>query len=123
MQEKITSFTHLTAWQKAHSLVLAVYKASQDFPSNEQFGLASQIKRAVVSITSNIAEGFSRKTKADKTHFYHMSLGSCSEVQNQLLVAKDLQFITSEEFNKLANLSVEVHKLLNGLIKSLKAVK
>ncbi|MGH7195327.1 MAG: four helix bundle protein [Candidatus Saccharimonadales bacterium] len=119
-QEKINSFTQLTAWQKAHSLVLSVYGAAESFPASEQFGLTSQLKRAAVSISSNIAEGFSRRTKADKTHFYHMSLGSCTEVQNQLIIAKDLKFIPSKTFQDMANLTVEVNKLLNGLIKSLK---
>ncbi len=117
---KITTFTDLNAWQKGHELVLGVYKSAEDFPANEQFGLSSQIKRAVVSVTSNIAEGFSRKTSTDKTHFYHMALGSCTEVQNQLLVARDLHFIDKEKFMQLAELSISVHKLLNGLIKSLK---
>jgi four helix bundle protein len=119
-QAKITSFTDLNAWQKGHMLVLGVYEATDNFPASEQFGLSSQIKRAVVSITSNIAEGFSRRTLNDKSHFYHMALGSCTEVQNQLLIAKDLKFLSIDIFKKLADLSVEVHKLLNGLIKSLK---
>ena len=119
-QAKITSFTDLNAWKKGHELVLGVYLSSEKFPNIEQFGLSSQIKRAVVSVTSNIAEGFSRRTLADKSHFYHMALGSCTEVQNQLLITKDLGFMDSEVFRKMANLSVEVHKLLNGLIKSLK---
>ena len=117
---KITSFTDLNAWQRGHDLVLGVYESTGSFPSSEQFGLSSQIKRAVVSITSNIAEGFSRRTLADKTHFYYMALGSCTEVQNQLLIAKDLKFLEKDLFKKLADLSIEVHKLLNGLIKSLK---
>lgn len=117
---KITSFTKLNAWKKAHVLVLAVYKVTGHFPGSEQFGLTSQLKRAVISITSNIAEGFNRQTKPDKIHFYHMALGSCSEVQNQLIAARDLKFIKSADFQYLASLSVEVHKLLNGLIKALK---
>ena len=114
------SFTDLIAWQKGHELVLGIYKVTENFPNSEQFGLTSQIRRAVVSITSNIAEGFSRRTNADKIHFYHMSLGSCTEVQNQMLIAKDLSFIKNSSFDKLSDQSVQVHKLLNGLIKSIK---
>lgn len=123
ISSKITSFTKLKAWQKGHTLVLAIYKITNKFPSQEQFGLTSQIRRAVVSITSNIAEGFSRQTRADKIHFYHMALGSCTEVQNQLIVARDLSLINNTEFQSSADLSVEVHKILNGLIKSIKVIK
>ncbi|MBX6334998.1 four helix bundle protein, partial [Candidatus Saccharibacteria bacterium] len=69
------------------------------------------------------AEGFSRQTKSDKIHFYHMALGSSTEVQNQLLAARDLGFLSKQQFAALADLSIEVNKLLNGLIKSLKAGK
>lgn len=122
-EKKISNFTDLIAWQKAHSMVLGVYGATKKFPSNEQFGLTSQIKRAVVSVTSNVAEGFSRQTRADKVHFYHMALGSCTEVQNQLMISRDLKFISQTEFSPLADLSVGVNKLLNGLIKSIKLQK
>lgn len=120
---KISSFTDLLAWRKGHELVLAVYGAADLFPQSEQFGLTAQIKRAVLSITSNIAEGFSRRTHADKIHFYHIALGSTTEVQNQLLAARDLRYLQPTTFTLLADLSVEVNKLLNGLIKSLKAEK
>src|SRR3989344_70426 len=117
---KISFFTDLYAWQKGHTLVLGIYVAAKTFPVSEQFGLTSQVKRAAISITSNIAEGYSRRTKADKIHFYHLALGSCTEVQNQLIAARDLVYLGVSEFEKLYALSIEVHKLLNGLIKSLK---
>jgi four helix bundle protein len=122
-QEKITSFTQLVAWQKAHTLVLGVYKATEKFPPSEQFGLTNQIRRAAVSVTSNIAEGFSRQTAADKIHFYHMALGSCTEVQNQLILSRDLSYMANGKFTGLADLSVEAHKLLNGLIKAVRGAK
>lgn len=118
--EKITSFTKLKVWQKAHALVLDIYKTSAGFPTNEQFGLTSQIRRAAVSITSNIAEGFNRFSPADKAYFYQMSVGSCAEVQNQLLIANDLAYIESNTFRVLADKSVEVHRMLNSLIKAVK---
>ncbi|HLB66068.1 MAG TPA: four helix bundle protein [Candidatus Saccharimonadales bacterium] len=120
---KITTFTDLTTWQKAHSLVLMIYKATENFPKQEQFGLTSQLRRAAVSITSNIAEGFSRQTTADKAHFYDMALGSCTEAQNQLMLARDLKFLSVNAFKTMADLSVEVHKLLNGLIKAVRSSK
>jgi four helix bundle protein len=122
-RQKITSFTQLKSWQKAHALVLGVYRVTEKFPSNEQFGLTSQIRRAVISITSNIAEGFSRRTKADKAHFYSMALGSCTEVQNQLIASRDLKFMHPTVFQPLAELSVEVNKLINASIKALKVQK
>lgn len=116
---KIKSFTDLVAWKEGHKLVLEIYKITKTWPSQEQFGLTSQIRRAVVSITSNLAEGFSRRTKNDKTYFYTMSLGSDTEVQNQIYIAKDLNYISKESFDQIAILTVTVNKLINGLIKSL----
>jgi four helix bundle protein len=120
--EKIKTFTDLYAWQEAHKLVLMIYKISKDFPKEELFGLVSQIRRAAVSITSNIAEGFSRQSYKEKVQFYCMAQGSNTEVQNQLLVAKDINYITKESFNVIAEQSVKAHKLLNGLIKKSKDI-
>ena len=120
--EKIKSFTDLIAWRKGHQLVIAVYKVTNEFPKKEMFALTNQICRCVVSITSNIAEGFSRKGIKEKIQFYYMSLGSVTELQNQLLVARDIGYLSKEEFNNLAKQTIEVSKLLNGLIKSLKKV-
>lgn len=119
---KIKSFTDLNAWKEAHKLILFTYKATQNFPKDEQFGLTNQIRRAVVSITSNIAEGFSRNTYKEKSQFYSMALGSLTEVQNQLIVARDLRYITKEEFITLAEQTITVNKLLNGLIKKSKTM-
>ena len=117
------SFTDLTTWQEGHRLVLAVYGATKSFPKEEQFGLTSQIRRAAVSITSNIAEGFSRSTLADKSHFYIMAYGSLTELQNQLLIARDVNYITAEVFAKIADRSVATQKLISGLIRSIKSGK
>lgn len=120
MADKIQKFTDLRAWQEAHQLVLKVYKETELFPTKEQFGLTSQLRRAVISITSNLAEGFSRQTKADKIHFYVMAHGSTTEVQNQLLAARDIGYLKSVAFNLLAEQAIMVHKLITGLIKSIK---
>jgi len=117
---KIKSFTDLNVWREGHKLVLEIYKVTKGFPSSEQFGLTNQIQRAAVSITSNIAEGFSRKSKKEKTQFFYTSLGSLTEVQNQLLVAKDLNYLNAERFKKVASQTIIVSKLLNGIIKSSK---
>lgn len=85
------------------------------------FGLISQTRRCVVSVTSNIAEGFSRQSYKEKLQFYSMALGSITELQNQLLISRDVNFITDTEFKKIDEQSIIVHKLLNGLIKRTKA--
>lgn len=117
----IQSFTDLHAWKEGHKLVLMIYKMTQFFPGDERFDLTSQIHRAVVSITSNIAEGFSRNSNKEKIQFYYTALGSLTEVQNQLLIAKDLDYINQQLFEDIYSQTVIVSKLVNGLIKSLKS--
>lgn len=114
---KIKSFTDLSAWKKGHELVILIYKTTKQFPSEERYSLTDQIRRCTVSITSNIAEGFSRKSNKEKLQFYHTSLGSLTELQNQLLIAKDVGYLNKEDFKLIANLTIEVSKLVNGLIK------
>ena len=118
--QKITSFTQLIAWQKGHQLVLAAYKLITKFPKTENFALSDQMRRCAVSITSNIAEGFSRQTDKEKVQFYFTAKGSLTELQNQLLIAKDVNYLTKPDFDKIAQQTVEVHKLINGLIKAKK---
>lgn len=116
----IRSFTDLNCWKEGHKLVLMVYLETKNFPHAEKYDLISQIRRAVVSITSNIAEGFNRHSPKEKCQFYYMSLGSLAEVQNQILIARDLGYITGNTFKEIANQSTIVSRLLNGLIKSIK---
>lgn len=118
----IKSFTDLSAWAEGHKLVLAIYKVTKRFPQDEKYGLVSQLRRAVISVTSNIAEGFSRNSSREKTQFYYTGLGSITEVQNQLLVARDLGYISQNEFDQIAKKTVVVSKLVNGLIKSARAM-
>ena len=114
----IKGFTDLVAWQEGHRMALMVYKITKSFPADEKRGLSDQMRRACVSITSNIAEGFARSTSADKARFYDMSLGSTTEVQNQLLLARDLHYIDNTVFSTIANQSVQVLKLATGLRKA-----
>jgi four helix bundle protein len=118
MEKKIRSFADLVAWQEGHKLVLIVYRKTKDFPREEVFGLISQMRRCAVSITSNIAEGFSRKTVKDKQYFYYISLGSITELQNQLAIVRDLGYLNAEDFSQISCQTINVHKLVNGLIKS-----
>jgi four helix bundle protein len=116
-RSKIQTFTDLKAWQEGHRLVLLIYNITREFPSAEQFGLVSQMRRAVVSITSNIAEGFARETYADKIRFYSMSHGSLAEIQNQLVIARDVGFIKENIFSECAGQAIVTQKILSGLIR------
>ena len=120
--KKIESFTDLNAWQEGHKLVMGIYNTTKVFPKEEMFGLTSQLGRAAVSITSNIAEGFSRNSFKEKMRFYYIALGSTTEVQNQLLIARDMGYITRDRFRELADMCIIVSKLNNGLIKKVKTI-
>ncbi len=117
----IQTFKDLVVWQKGHEFVLYIYMLTKKFPREETFALTDQMRRAAVSITSNIAEGFSRQSYKDKTYFYTMAQGSLTELQNQLLIAKDIGYIPSKEFEVAELKSIVVHKLLSGIIKSSKS--
>lgn len=119
---KITSFRMLDAWKEGHKLVLLVYRITKSFPKEEIFGLVSQMRRCAISITSNIAEGFSRQSYKEKVQFYAMALGSVTELQNQLLIARDVGFINQNTFQQLAEQTIIVHKIINGLIKKSKTI-
>jgi four helix bundle protein len=114
------SFEKLIVLKKAHSLVLNIYDLTKKFPKDEVYGLTSQIRRASVSIPSNIVEGKSRNSKKDYLRFLLISRGSLEEVKYQLLLSKDLNYIKEKDYIKLYELSNEVGKLLNGLINSIK---
>jgi four helix bundle protein len=122
-QTTIKSFTDLRVWREGHKLVIAIYDMTKDLPKHEQFGLTSQMQRAAVSITSNIAEGFSRNSYSDKTHFYTMAHGSLTELQNQLYIAKDVGYINEIVFESLMEQANDVYKILAGLIRATKERK
>src|SRR3989344_5324923 len=113
-KKKIKSFTDLYAWKEGHKFILLIYETTENFPSNERFALINQMRRAAVSITSNIAEGFSRQSQKEKIQFYSMAKASLTELQNQLLIARDIGYLAKEDFAKLANQSVQISKLLSG---------
>jgi four helix bundle protein len=120
MKGKIESFTDLIAWQKAHILAVKTYKMSENFPQKEIYSLTDQMRRSATSVSSNIAEGFSRQSKKEKLQFYYTAKGSLTELQNQFLIVRDVGYLTRELFRIMADQSVEVSKLINGLIKSIK---
>jgi four helix bundle protein len=104
----------LTVWQRAHSFVLAVYKATEDFPKSELFGLTSQFRRAVVSIAANIAEGYRKKGKADKLRLMNIAQGSLEECRYYIILSNDLKYINEQNKLALTDLIEETSKLLNG---------
>lgn len=117
---KIQTFKDLRVWQEAHQIVLNIYKITKEFPKDELFGLTNQIRRASVSITSNISEGFNRNSSKEKIQFYYIALGSIAETQNQLLVAKDVGYLKPDIFDKIEAQLIMVQKMLNSLIKAIK---
>lgn len=118
---KIESFTDLIVWQEGHRLVLMVYKLTKTFPKDETYSLTSQMRRAVASITANIAEGFGRQTYKEKVQFYYMAKGSLTELKNFLFIAKDVGYLTEEEFKTLFLQASTVEQLLHGIIKKSKS--
>jgi len=107
-------FKNILAWQKARELVPIIYKLVKKFPDDEKYALVSQIKRATVSISSNIAEGSGRNTNADFAHFLDMSLGSSFELESELIISCDLGFISEQQFNEILKILGEVQKLIIG---------
>lgn len=117
------SFRELIVWQRAMQLTVAVYKLTQKFPRDEQYGLTSQIRRSVVSIPSNIAEGQGRATAGEFRQFLAVARGSNCEVQTQLEIARALNYGSTELIDEAESLSDEVRKMLFGIIDSLVFVK
>lgn len=115
-KQKIKDFKDLNAWQEAHKLVVFVYKSTEKFPKSEIFGLTNQMRRATISITSNIAEGFGRQSYKEKIQFYYLSQGSLIELKNQLIAAKDIGYLQNEDFADLIRQADLAHKILQGLI-------
>ena len=107
----------LIVWQQSHHLVLKIYEITKGFPKEELFGLTSQIRRAAVSIPSNIVEGRARGFSKEYKRFLLMARGSLEEVKYQLLLARDLKYIEDEKYKEIFNAADEVGRLLSGLIK------
>ena len=109
----------LNVWQKPYELCLKIYRITVKFPNEEKYGLTSQIRRSAVSIPSNIAEGYGRKTTADYIRMLYISYGSVCELETQILLAGDLGFIVKDEWGLLINDIAETERMLKALIKSL----
>jgi len=116
MKRPAKTFQDLQVWQKAHQLVLDVYRMSKGFPSHEIYGLTAQLRRAAVSIPANIAEGFRKRGKADKARFLNIAQGSLEEVRYYLLLSKDLSYADVAEQLALAE---EISKMLDAYCKAI----
>ena len=116
MREPARTFEDLVVWQKAHGLVLAVYRLSRTFPRSEIYGLSSQFRRAALSIAANIAEGFRKRGKADKLRFFNMAQGSLEECRYYLILTRDLEYGDVSETSQLLE---EVSKLLEAYSRSI----
>ncbi len=123
MSNEIRSYRDLVAWQKAMALAKRTYGATKLFPKEEMYGLVQQIRRAAVSVPSNIAEGYGRGSRMDYVRFLYTARGSLYEVETQTLIARDLGYLTDKQSDSLLEDADECSRLLGGLIKSLKTKK
>jgi len=110
------SYRNLIAWQKAKDLALDIYRCTQKFPKGETYGLTSQMRRAAVSVPSNIAEGKGRRSRKDFAHFLYQARGSLLELETQLSIARDLEYLDAPTFNNTLGKAEEVGRILNGLL-------
>jgi four helix bundle protein len=115
------SYRELVAWHKAMSFVSAIYEATRLFPADERYGLTNQLRRAAVSVPSNIAEGQARLSQKEFHHFLSIARGSMAEIETQLLLAKDLQYLSAPKCAVLLASADELGRILNGLIASIKS--
>ena len=111
----MTDFRKLKVWGKAHGVTLDVYRATVTFPREEMYGLTSQLRRAAASIGANIAEGCGRRTDGEMCRFLQIARGSASELEYHILLARDLQFLDEEEFQKLSAHADELQRMLEGV--------
>lgn len=112
---KVYSFEKLEVWKEAKELVIQIYKVTNNFPSEEKFGLISQLRRASISIASNLAEGTSRKTNKDKAHFTTISFSSAMEVLNQIIISKDLNYLSEKDYILVRQKLEKITNMLNAL--------
>jgi four helix bundle protein len=115
----LKNYKELKVWQKAYQLCITIYKITKDFPKDERYGLTSQIRRSAVSVPSNIAEGYGRKTTPEYIRSLFIAYGSHCELETQILLSKDLGYIKTEDFEALQKDVGEVERMLKALIKSL----
>ncbi|MGO4920590.1 four helix bundle protein [Maribacter spongiicola] len=116
-------YTELEVWKESRILVKDIYTMTKSFPKEETYGLTNQLRRCAVSIPSNIAEGCGRRTAADTIQFLHVSRGSLYELETQLFIALDQQYLIKEDFDLIAKQILKCKKLINGFINYYKKTK
>lgn len=116
----MNSYKDLIVWQKSFLLAKEIYRLTEHFPKSELYALTNQLRRAAVSVFSNIAEGFSRKSERENLQFLSIAFGSTSEIEAQLLLAKELGFAARDKFPGIESLLVEVRKMLNTMLRGFK---
>lgn len=116
----IKTYRELIVWQKSMRLVSAIYKITKNFPKNEEFSLSSQLRRAVISMPSNIAEGFGRKTPKEFSRFLYIAIGSLFEVQTQIDISLDQEYIINDTHKDIFDKSREIERMICSLIKKIK---
>ena len=121
MSDSVSSYRDLTVWQKSMYLVTCVYQATKQLPKEEQYALTSQMRRASISIPSNIAEGAGRYNTKDYIHFLRIARGSNNELETQLLICEQLHYLSSEEVKSYLKLCDEINRMLNAMLLKLKA--
>lgn len=119
MNKKIKTYRDLIVWQKSMALVTKIYQITKSFPNTETYGLVSQIRRCAISIPSNIAEGYGRNSTNDYTRFLNIATGSLYELQTQLGISINLQYIKKDDFDILYESSREIERMITSLIKKL----
>ena len=118
----LKDFKELKVWRKAHDVALGVYRVTRSFPVEERFGLTSQIRRAASSIGANIAEGCGRRSDGELTRFLQIARGSASELEYHLLLSRDLQMLSPENFRSLQQELTEVQRMLTALVQRVQPV-
>ena len=113
------AFEKLTAWQEARSFTKEIYLCTKDFPDSEKFGLVNQMRRASVSVCSNIAEGTSRTSVKDQAHFYQLAYGSLMEVLNQSIISNDLEMLANDKLTEIRTATEKIANLINALRRSI----
>ena len=119
MSEKLKSYKELKVWQRSYQLCLEIYKITKGFPDEEKYGLTSQLRRAAVSVPSNISEGYGRKTTPEYIQFLYIAYGSVCEIETQILLSGDLGYIANGRLDMLKEGIREVERMLKALIRSL----
>ena len=113
------NYNDLKVWQESMKLVTTIYKLTKKFPSDERFSLTDQMHRAAISIPSNIAEGHARRTKTDFARFLRISLGSCTELETQLIIASNLDYVSKKDTEPILEQSLLIRKMISKLILTL----